>query len=378
MIADWWNLPGPNNLVARICSEIRTGRNVVLSVPEEFPDGLRKAVRDSRDLRDLHWHSLNVPASDSRHPLDWLWEEFVFADDHPGRTRSVEQLLDREELGGMVVWVDGLRSTCARTLPAFLERFSQALNGIVVFKRFQLCCVVPLSSACSFSASVCCAVIDSTGYVGTIDALTFATTLIEDRGFGVLEARVAASVVANLALWDDELAAALAQEAIETILSPMEWLKRWCRMKGWAGDLTSNDLKHKGLLTVFDSEPRVHSAIAAIRNETGEIDARVWRGQASVLLPFIEERRRDLLELLSDVIALPFRTQYREILNVKDLEIGHLHSMFGRGYRIDTNVQALIRVLRDMRNKLAHFSPVSSDMIECHVIRNFRSILRIA
>jgi hypothetical protein len=113
-----------------------------------------------------------------------------------------------------------------------------------------------------------------------------------------------------------------------------------------------------------------------MRNESGEIGARVWRGQASVLLPFVEERRRDLLGFLSNVIALPFRTQYREIVDVKDLEIGHLHSMFGRDYHIDTDVQALIRVLRDMRNKLAHFSPVGCDTIGCREVRTFRSILR--
>jgi len=377
MIVDWWSLPGPQGLVARVCFEIRIGKNVLLSVPERFPDGLRRAVRESRELRDLHWHSLSVSASDQRHPLDWLWEEFVFADDHPGQTRSVEQLLGRDELNGMVVWVDGLQQSCAGTLAAFLERYSQALNGVAVFKRFQLCCVVPLSSLGSFSANVCCALIDSTSYVGTIDALTYATTLIEEKAFSTLEAQVAASVLANLALWDEELATALAQEPLETILSPVEWLKQWGKMKNWNAQLASEKLRHIGLLAIFDGQPKLHSAVAAMRGETSEIHARVWRGQASVLLPFIEERRRDLLKYLDKVIVLPFRTQFSEIVHVEDLEIGHLYSMFGRGYRIDSDVQSLIRVLREMRNKLAHFNPIDCRMIACREIRSFRSILRV-
>jgi len=377
MIVDWWSLPGPQRFVAQICSEIRIGKNVLLSVPDLFPDGLRKAIRESRELRDLHWHSLTVSASEHRQPLDWLWEEFVFADDDPGQTRSVEQLLGRDELSGMVVWVDGLAPSCAGTLPAFFERFSQVLNGIAVFKRLQLCCVVPLSSAGSFSANVCCAIIDSTSYVGPIDALTFATTLIEEKAFSVLEAQVAASVVANLALWDEELAIALAQEQLETILCPMSWLKGWCRTKEWSATLNSDDLRHKGLLTIFDGQPKVHSAIAAVRDEANVVDARVWRGQAGVLLPFIEERRRDLLEYFRNAILLPFRTQFGEIMDVNDLEIGHLHSMFGRSHRIDSDAQALIRVLREMRNKLAHFNPVDSRMIACREIRTFRSILKV-
>ena len=375
MIVDWWSLPGPQGLVARICSEIRIGKNILLSLPDLFPDGLRKAVRESRDLRDLHWHSLTVSASEHRHPLDWLWEEFVFADDHPGQMRSVEQLLSRDDLSGMVVWVDGLRPSCAGTLPAFLERFSQVLNGIAVFKRSQLCCVVPLSTARSFSANVCCAVIDSNSYVGTIDALTFATTLIEEKAFVVLEAQVAASVIANIALWDEEVAIALAQEPLETILCPMAWLKGWCRTKEWTAALTDDDLRHKGLLTVFGGELKLHSAVAAVREEAGELDARVWRGQAGVLLPFIEERRRDLLEYFGDVIKLPFRTRFGEIVDAEDLEIGHLHSMFGRVHHIDADAQALIRILREMRNKLAHFTPVDGRMIACREIRAFRSIL---
>lgn len=376
MTVDWWSLPGPQGLVARIGSEIRIGKNVLLSVPERFPDGLRKAVRESRDLRDLRWHSLTLSASDNRHPLDWLWEEFVFADDHPGQTRSVEQLLGRDELSGMVLWVDGLRPSCVGTLPAFLDRFSQALNGIAVFKRFQLCCVVPLSSLESFSANVCCAVIDSSSYIGAIDALTYATTLIEEKESSILEVQVAASVLANLALWDEELATALAREPLETILSPVEWLKQWGRTNDWNAALTSDELRHAGLLAIFDGQPKLHSAIAAMRGEQSEIHARVWRGQAGVLLPFIEERRRDLLEYLGNLIVLPYRTQFSEIRDLNDLEIGHLYSMFGRGYRIDADAQALIRVLRDMRNKLAHFNPVDCSMIACREIRTFRSILR--
>lgn len=376
MIIDWWSLPGPQGLVARIGSEIRVGKNVLLSVPDHFPGGLRKAVRESRELRDLHWHNLRVSAEDRRHPLDVLWEEFVFAD-NPGQTRSVEGLLGLNDLNGMIVWMDGLHPSCAGTLPSFLERFSQALNSVAVFNRLQLCCVVPLSTSGKFAASVCCAVIDSTSYVGSIDALTYATTLIEERELALLEAQVAASVLANLALWDPELATALALEPLGVILSPIEWLKRWANTNNWNSQLTTDQLMNMGLLTVFDGQPKLHSSLAATRGETGEVHARVWRGQASVLLPFIEERRRDLLEYLSPVIVLPFRTLYGQVSDLKDLEIGHLYNMFCRGYQIDADVQELIRTLRTMRNKLAHFNPIDYSMIASREIRNYRSIVRI-
>jgi hypothetical protein len=201
--------------------------------------------------------------------------------------------------------------------------------------------------------------------------------LIEEKAFSILEAQVAASVLANLALWDEEMATALAREPLETILSPVEWLKQWGRTKGWNAELTSDELRHIGHLAVFDGQPKLHSAIAAMRGETSEVHVRIWRGQAGVLLPFIEERRRDLLEYLGNLIVLPYRTQFSEIRDVNDLEIGHLYSMFGRGYRIDSDAQALIRVLREMRNKLAHFNPVDCRMIASREIRTFRSILRV-
>lgn len=375
MIVDWWNLPGPQGLVARVSSEIRSGKNVLISTPDEFPEGLRKAVRESQELRDLRWHNLKVSAADRRHPLDLLWEEFVFADDTPGQTRSIEQLLGLGILNGMVVWMNGFDSSCLSTLPGFLERFSKALNSVAVFDRLQLCCVIPLAIRGSFTDNVCCAVVDSTPCVGSIDALTYATTLIEERELPSLEAQVAASVVANLCLWDPELANALAKETLEVVLSPVEWLKRWANTRKWHSQLTTENLKCLGLLTMFDSELRLHSAIAASRGEISEIHARVWRGQASVLLPFIEERRRDLLAQLSQLVVLPFRTPYGQIVDAKDLEIGHLYSMFSGTYRIDADVQELMRILRRMRNKLAHFNPVDHSMIESREIRNYRSIV---
>jgi hypothetical protein len=332
-------------------------------------------VRESRELRDLHWHNLTVSASDERHLLDLLWEEFVFADDRRGQARSLEELLALDDLNGMVVWMEGFGTSCEAKLPAFLERFSQALNSISVYRRLQLCCVVPLSISQAFRASVCCAVIDSTPHAGRIDALTYASTLFGERAFTSLEVQVGASVLANLSLWDGELATELSKEPFETILSPAEWLTKWADARTWTAQLTAEQLRNSGLLTNFDGQPRVHSAVAAVRGETGEIDFRVWRGQASILLPFIEDRRRDLLEYLSDLIVLPLRTRYGDIDDVNDLEIGHLYSMFGRDYRVDTSVQLLIRLLREMRNRLAHFSPINCSMLSCREIRNYQSIL---
>lgn len=94
------------------------------------------------------------------------------------------------------------------------------------------------------------------------------------------------------------------------------------------------------------------------------------------MLPFIEERRRDWLESLSKLIVLPYRMQFSEITDINDIEIIHLYSMFGRGYRIDSDVQAPIRVLREMCNRLAHFCPVDYGVLAGREIRILQSALR--
>jgi hypothetical protein len=376
MSIDWWSLRGPQDLVSRLCSELRVGKNVFLSVPEHFPYGFRSAVQESRDLRELHWHHLSIDPDEDRDPLDVLWEEFVFEDEHPGLRRSVEQLLEKDSFSGMIIWVDGLTPHYASRWIAFIERFSQTINSIPVFMRFQICCVVPRAIASRATANICCAVVDAVPHAGLLDTLTYADALTQGRSANPLEAHVMTSVVANITLWDQELAVALSHQSIDVILSPGPWLRQWAERKLWSKDLTLERFSEMGLRMMFESQVRLHSAIVALKGDTAEISSRVWRGQVSVLLPFIEERRRDLLGCVGHLVALPFRTSYGDITELSEVEIGHLHNLMCRSYGVDPQIQELIRLLRDIRNRLAHFSPIDCGVLSRRELREYQSILK--
>jgi hypothetical protein len=85
-----------------------------------------------------------------------------------------------------------------------------------------------------------------------------------------------------------------------------------------------------------------------------------------VVLPYIEERRQQLLEELSAVLSVPFRTVYGQVLtDVRDLEVGHIEAQLAVGSaQVSETLRAEVRWLREARNRLAHLEPLDYRTLE--------------
>jgi hypothetical protein len=90
------------------------------------------------------------------------------------------------------------------------------------------------------------------------------------------------------------------------------------------------------------------------------IKRRVWSGQVGVLMPFLEDRRQELLRHLDGQFRLPWQTTFKEITDALDLELAHIqHQVLAFRLRVPPALQEVLPTLTKMRNQLAHLEVVA-------------------
>jgi hypothetical protein len=119
------------------------------------------------------------------------------------------------------------------------------------------------------------------------------------------------------------------------------------------------------MIDVIEGEENIHSASLALKDFKGTIARRIWSAEVGVILPFVEERRQEILTHLAGVLRVPFTTRFGEVISdVRDLEIGHIESqLINSGITVHPNVRRLVRRLREIRNCLSHLEPLSLELL---------------
>jgi hypothetical protein len=122
---------------------------------------------------------------------------------------------------------------------------------------------------------------------------------------------------------------------------------------------------HRGMVDDIDGRPMLHPAALVMNDPTREIAHRVWSAETSVLLPFIEEKRRGFLEKHGKCLKVPFCTAFGTITDIHDLEISHIdYQLAASRPAIDGEVRGLVARLREIRNALSHLDPVPVGLLE--------------
>ena len=107
----------------------------------------------------------------------------------------------------------------------------------------------------------------------------------------------------------------------------------------------------------------INSASLATSNDERAIFQRVWKGQVSVIFPYIEEERIKLLNEFDSSLRLPIETDHGTITDLFDLEIGNIFHLLVKT-NISNEKKSFIKSLRDARNDLAHLRPTPMVTIE--------------
>jgi len=341
-----WDLPGARRFVDATCHSLRDGSSVILCFPGAVPEGLDDALLDNLG-NALEVRRLAATVS----PLAELTRRYAR---HPHRVNSISDLCDDPDFRGLLVRLDNLNE---RNWPAwrdFLGRYAQTSRSRHLLGRSLF--LVPLSSCATLEppptdVALTHGIWDN--ILDDVDLLLFASESLRQRTGDTLLRSLLANIVARVASWDFDTAAALLAESDRTILDPIEFLRAIAREKGWTPDTP------RGWQLGTESRSGVtHVARAALDDPPSEVNRRLWSAQLSVLLPWIEYRRYETVaNNLKQV-----RRQMHHAGNVRndpfELEVGDLARMFRQ---TSHSLYKIFEGLRRVRNKLAHQEHLTPD-----------------
>ncbi|HEY9694174.1 MAG TPA: hypothetical protein V6D15_18375 [Oculatellaceae cyanobacterium] len=376
----WWQLPGPSQFIEQVVQDFRDGKNVILCLPEHLPSGLSSAIKSELG-DDWDWHNVSVEEASSVEPVHFLFDLFV-GEISPNEFRNARTLAEHPSFAGKIVWLDDFTPALWPAWRRFLSDYEQPCRSISQLSRTLFC--VPLVGELALDPprdDVCLSHHRWQGVVSRLDILLFTASLFQDKRLPDLQKRVVISVVTNLALWDFDVSERLASEKSENILNPMLILQEIAKERNWCTDNHGSLLPKWciGITNTIDAEEKFHSAALAI-NGSGktEIERRIWRAEVGELLPFVEERRREILERLSEVLQVPFTTRFGEVIkDLHDLEIGHIeYQISNNGKNVNSEIRNLVRRLREIRNALSHLESIKPELLVCREINDWHRILK--
>lgn len=364
MSRSWWLLPGPGEFVRRVSVELREGRNVVLLLPRHLPDGLGAAVRAERFAEGEAgpWRSLPIDPGGPP-PFRQIAERLLPSP--PSGPLRASWLVQQESFGGQVLWLEGLTAECWPAWRDFLLEYEHSCRSCPLLDRTVF--VVPLEgppAGAPPEEDVALAVLPYRGVVEPLDQLLYVSQLVRGRAMPRFQRGVFAAVVAGLALWDPAVADLLAGFPMGQVFRAGVDLAALGQRRGWTALSEEGAASwREGMTQPFDGRDQMHSAVLACSGDgADELSRRVWAAQVGVLLPYVEERRRELLERLDGQLQGPFHFDGGLVVDdQRDLEIGQIaYQLALRGRK----VPRLVHVLKQIRNSLAHLEVVSADLLE--------------
>ncbi len=351
-----WTLPGPASYLDDVVAAVRSGRSVVLPLPAHGPIDLETAIR--RAVGDS-WHWLTIDARGTEPPLLQV-KKALLEGGLEGQIESVADILRVPGFEGWSVWIDGLDSDSWPQWKSFLAEFEMQSRSISEFARSLF--LVPLERAIADDppkSEVALQVLPWRGRIGEIDSLLYCASRLTKSPLRTLHRRLIAACISRISMWDLGLADQLLAGGAEAALEPWTVLSEIAAARGW-GRATPPKWS-SGASQLYEGGEECHSAYLAVTDRREELVTRLWAAQAGVLLPAIEQRKRDLLSHVARYVYPPYRTyDGEETDDLADLEVGHILYLLGIA-GADAALKRQFRKLKGLRNALAHLEAVSAD-----------------
>jgi len=193
-----------------------------------------------------------------------------------------------------------------------------------------------------------------------------AASLLASTDMTDWQRQLSVALISELALWDAQVCDAAAGRTLSELIEPAPWLHTLGIARGWssADSSSSPAAEWRGIHQRFDSRERTHSAWLAVAGHEDVLAQRVWNGQLATLFPLLERHRRGLLKHYRGLLRLPWQMQSGRIEFLEDLELNHIADQLrvqnSRGLR---DIYDFVCWLRDLRNDLAHLSPIPAERL---------------
>ncbi len=374
MLTTLWQLPGPSRFVENVVADLQDGCSVVLCLPETAPNGLANALRAQlRADGTPHWSTIDL-TSVTEKPLTYLLQRFS-EDLDPSELHSIPTLLALESFAGRILWITGISDEHWSEWRLFLEEYDHASRTQSLLTRTIFC--VPLVGKLALTPPVpdiCLNVHRWENVLDSYDMMMYVANLLREKEVSGLKRRYAVSIISRLALWDVGIAEKLAGQDIQDLFNPSPALYEIAAMRGWEWEESRVPAIAwaQGKQDTFESRSELNSAYAILGSTAMFVQKRIWDAQVGVMLPFVEEQRREILARVKPFLTIPFITRNREsITDYRDLEIGHIESQLRLLPDFEDNeLRRRVSTLREIRNCLSHLDPLSVQLLERDEIWN--------
>jgi hypothetical protein len=273
----WWQLPGPSKFINDVAQDLQDGKNVIVCIPEHYPDGLSFALRRALvNNGDDNWRSIDLPQTETLKPIDFLYDCFI-SDSAPIDLRTHEKLLNNRGFAGRIIWLNQSNKLNWPAWKRFMVEYEPTCRAFSPLERTVFCLMLagPLALDPP-NENVCLSVRKFRGYVSHIDTLIFANRIINNLNLDPIQRDMATFIISKLGLWDPEVCIRLSRESIENIMNPIGILKEIAIKRDWDNIIGLNDDEKWsfGMLEPYNGLNEVHSSILAInialRNLNGE------------------------------------------------------------------------------------------------------------
>ncbi len=354
----WWGLNGPGGFVASLADDLRSGRNIVIALPDHHPPALAAALHERLlddglpGLRKLDLSGL--PSEEWSSPARLIHERFAPLTD-PLVVPSARTVAFAPALAGTVLWISGLSGNCWATWSRFLDQYKDACRLRPEYDRCLLALPrVGEPPTTGLRNELTLAVRRWEGFVRRIDMLLYLSRRFERSSVASAFRELAVTISVEIAGTDPMLADRLADASLDQILEPHDLLAELARERGWPTGGTWPPSWHRGSFDLRDGRPFPHSA--AERREA--INRRVWRGQIAVLYPLLEDLRLQFVAQFRHLLTVPYCTDLDTIHQIEALELAHLlHQLRPR---LPARRLLPLQRCKDARNELAHLRPLAA------------------
>ncbi len=326
-----WTLPGPRSFVTRVCGVTARQKVTVLHAPHST-EGLSEAIHDHL-VNDLDYAVIRLDQRAGESFSDSLSAEASLPPSGPASLATSPALAHV----ALLTLCRGPAHVELATFARLIRRQSSGTGPILI--------VISEDGAAGIDD---CQVEKVRDLFSPLDGAAYAAAL--PRSARPLEARLVASVAIEVAAWDVGLLDQLTVLPIEKAVRPDLHVQSWDdgRKTNWHGMPLAWE---RACLDGWGGEDAEH-ALWLAANKPASLTKRVWRGQLTMLLPWIERQRLNLIERERRSLRPdPFRSGP----DIESLDWGPLSVQLERA----RDLRGFLEVFREARNELAHGRPIT-------------------
>lgn len=384
----WWDeITGPSHLVRAIASELRDGRSVFLSVPDDLP--WRKQMRSAveQNLREngpnllVDYIDCQTDCPDCRESADvadLLLSRYARAEVKNGYRRSSGQsiqqyILKNQILKDRVIWVKGMSPHHVKSWMDYCRAYhtKSSSDGLFVIECHE--------DASRRRTATGMKLLFYKDYVGYHDALLFNHFFAAPMRRPPEWKQYLATVAAQLCGCDVELSCSLlARLADGQEHNPIQLLQEIAQTEHY---------EMRSHAEFLDAQ---HPFVMIRSGQPEGMSQGLWKAQLQVLFPLLEYERIEFISHFQEAIWAGLHEAYQDpdpkrpgphyitqlgerVYEPYDVELGTLYRMNHlRMYR-DNALYLLylseerdrerLGLLRDIRNSIAHMSPCSPEIV---------------